>query len=401
MNNLYRNFAAIATFFLLCCFSAGQDAALSENISITLKDGSLHNALQQISDLSGVRFAYRQSILEGKQAKAVIFNGSLETLLNKLILKNGLCYTFQNRQIIIHTQCLPKFYTISGTIYDTAMNPLPFVSVSVAGQNAGTIADIQGYFEIEAEITGTNTETLVFSSMGYLRDSIIVEAGKNQQVHIIMEPKTYFVPEVVVTHGGYFTQKIGNTRDREIGSLYLDTHGQQTALYIENRKKKSNGQLISVQYYLSDEGNTDAPFRIRIYYADSLGMPASDIIEDAIVVKPSGGKGWFSLKIDNQVVNMPENGLFIAIEGVYPGDFEELDGASGFIDIGKTDGKINPNNLSYGQRIGYNRKCRKETWHYSLSKVWFQLPKQSFGVMIAAVVKYEKDTEKEKKKKNE
>ena len=51
------------------------------------------------------------------------------------------------------------------------------------------------------------------------------------------------------------------------------------------------------------------------------------------------------------------------------------------------------NPLTYGQRLGYNRKCRKNTWHYSMAKVWFQIEKQAFGIMISATIKYEKKTD--------
>jgi hypothetical protein len=270
------------------------------------------------------------------------------------------------------------------------MVPLPYVSVSLAGINAGAIADHNGHFEIEAEYTGNKSEVLVFSSMGFQRDSLIIKRGKCEEIVFLMKPKAYPVPEVIVHVREYITEKLGNTRDHQAGSLYLDTHGQQTALYVKNRKRKK-GQIISVEYYLSDEGNTDAPFRVRIYEADSNGMPGIDIIEDALVVKPHGEKGWYSLDIKKLQLDIPETGIYVAIEGVFPDDYEQYFGESEFIDLANQDKKQNSTSLAYGQRIGYNRKCRKDTWHYSMSKVWFQLDKQAFGVMIATVVKYEKE----------
>ena len=84
----------------------------------------------------------------------------------------------------------------------------------------------------------------------------------------------------------------------------------------------------------------------------------------------------------------------MAIEGVFPDDYDYYFGNADFIDL-KNNIKSgeNENPLSYGQRLGYNRKCRKDTWHYSMAKVWFQIEKQAFGVMISASIKYVKNTD--------
>jgi hypothetical protein len=397
-----KNFLSGFIFFLILNFNcSGQEVGLSDKITINIESGSLQNALQKISDKSGVSFAYRQTLLRGFQTQAKNYSCTIDNLLNELLTSYGLCYTFQNKQIIIHTNCLPKHYTISGTILeDSTLTPLPYVAITLAGTNFSAIADQNGYFELEADYSNSLSNLLVFSSMGFQGDSLKIIPGECEGLTLTMKPKSYDVPEVIVHVREYFIEKIGNTREHEAGSLYLDTHGQQTALLIKNRKRKQ-GQIKAVEYYLSDDGNTDAPFRIRIYEADSNGMPAKDLIEDAIVVKPQIENGWYTLNIENLQLKIPENGLFIAIEGVYPDDYDNYFGESEFIDLAKQGNKQNSTTLAYGQRIGYNRKCRKDTWHYSMSKVWFQLDKQSFGVMISAVVKYEKNQEHEISDKNE
>jgi hypothetical protein len=391
LNRLISVFTVLLFLNTIC---SGQ-IDLSDKISVNIEAGSLLNALQTISTKSGVRFAYRQSLLEQKQVSTKKYSCTLDDILADLLTPNDLCYTFQNKQIIIHTNCLPKHFTISGVVYDdSTMAPLPFVFVSIAGKNTGAVANQDGQFEMEAEYTKAKSEIVVFSSMGYQRDSLTIKPGSSEGLVVLLKTKSYPVPEVVVYLRDFFTEKLGNTRDRDAGSLYLDTHGQQTALYIKNRKKRP-GNLVAVEYYLSNEGNTDAPLRIRIYEVDSAGKPGDDLIEDALVVKPRVNQGWYTINLEKLQLEIPENGIFIAVEGVFPGDFEKYYGESEFIDLAKAENNVNSTTLAYGQRIGYNRKCRKDTWHYSMSKVWFQLEKQSFGVMIAAVVKYEKINENE------
>lgn len=396
---------AIATILFSLILSLnlglGQQLSLSDSVSLEFEKCSLTEALQQLSDKTGIRFAYRSSLLKNKSVSNQTLYLPFEEILDKILINNRLCYNYQNNQIIIHTNCFPSHYTISGNIYeDSTLQPIPYVALGIAGKITGTIADQQGFFELNIPWTDDGLDTLILSSMGYIKDTIVFNPDKKKIFSIGMKQKVYPVEPVTIIPKVYENMALGNTKDRESGSLYLDTHGQQTALFLKSRKNKP-GIITSVAYYLSKEGNTDAPFRVRIYSVDSIGMPGRDIIEDAIVVKPETGDGWYAINIEKLRIRIPEDGLFIAIEGVFPDDYEEYYGESEFIDLRKQNKQNKNMSLTYGQRLGYNRKCRKETWHYSISKIWFQLEKQSFGVMISAVVKYEKVHEKEKDKKDD
>ncbi|MBN2820852.1 MAG: carboxypeptidase-like regulatory domain-containing protein [Bacteroidales bacterium] len=306
-----------------------------------------------------------------------------------------LCFTFRNQQVIIHKGCFPEHYTLSGAIFeDSSFVSIPYVSVSIAGRSEGCIADHLGRFELNISWSDDKYDTLVFSSMGYVRDTLIIEPEKAEFLNFFMKEKFFKVEPVIILPTKYDVFEVGNTANRTSGNLYLDTHGQQTALFISAEKNRK-GYITSVSYYLSERGNTDAPFRVRIYEADSTGMPGKDLIEDALVVKPEQGGGWYTISLLKLGINMPEQGIFVAIEGVFPDDFDHYYGDTEFIDLRKMDRNSNQSVLNYGQRLGYNRKCRKDTWHYSISKVWFQLESQSFGVMISAVVKYEMENEEQ------
>jgi hypothetical protein len=112
------------------------------------------------------------------------------------------------------------------------------------------------------------------------------------------------------------------------------------------------------------------------------------------VVKPDLSEGWYRIDLVLEDIEFPKQGAFVAIEGVFPDDYDYYHGSADFVDIKATKQPLqNENLLAYGQRLGYNRKGRKDTWHYSMSKIWFQLEKQAFGVMISATVKYVKNTD--------
>lgn len=381
--------------------TSAQQPDLKDTLDIHIQKGMLTEALQQISNITGIRFAYRSSVLKDKNVNPASYNLPLQEILNKLLTDNRLCFTVLQNQIIINTGCFPKYITVTGTVFrDSTLEPVPYVAVSVLNKTTGIIADHSGHFEINIPWSADELDTLVFSSMGYLRDTLIFNPLKNNVLSIYLNTKYYPIEPLEILPRKYEIVEIGNTRDRISGSLYLDTHGQQTALYINNKRNKT-GILKSVSYFISDDGNTDAPFRVRIYAVDTNNLPGRDLVEDAVVVKPETGAGWFSVDIEKLKIEVPPEGIFIAIEGVFPDDYENYYGDTEFIDLRHQNNRNNNSSLTYGQRIGYNRKCRKETWHYSMSKVWFQLEKQSFGVMIAAVVKYVKINEQEKDIKND
>lgn len=369
-----------------------QEPVLQDTFHIEIHQGSLNNALQQVSDVTGVRFAYRTSILDHKTTLAKNYHAPLNEILNKLITDNRLCFSWQAGQVIVHTSCIPQYYTVQGSVLaDSTYLPIPFVSISIINKGIGIIGDEQGRFEMDVPIADTLPDTLVFSCMGFIRDTILVLPHQPGNLTCILRQKTYAVPEATIRPKSYTTDKLGNTKGRAAGALYLDTHGQQVALFVENKSKADN-YIESVACYLSGKGNAGAPFRIRLYSADSTGRPGNDFMEDAVIVKPPGKEGWYTVDISMLGIRLPSNGLFVAIEGVFPKDgYSFFENSDGFTNLAKPEKMPSRHALMYGQKIGYNRKCKEQTWHYSAEKVWFQLEKQAFGIMISATVKYETD----------
>lgn len=342
---------------------------------------------------TGITFAYRSALLKGKSMASVKFNGTIEQLLIKLTAPFDLCYSERTTQVILHTACRPNRYTISGFIIENEnQKAIPYVSVTTTDYATGVIADHEGYFELALDYT-TTEDTLIFSCMGYQRDTIYVSPRENEPFYVRLSPRVYKINPAVISPDMYEIRKLGNNKSRPVGSLYLDTHGQQAALFIENNKNQI-GIIQAVEYYISRKGNTNAPFRVRIYQPDSAGLPGKELTQDAIVVKPDLSEGWYRIDLVLEDIEFPKQGAFVAIEGVFPDDYDYYHGSADFVDIKATKQPLqNENLLAYGQRLGYNRKGRKDTWHYSMSKIWFQLEKQAFGVMISATVKYVKNTD--------
>lgn len=76
--------------------------------------------------------------------------------------------------------------------------PIPFANVYFAGTTIGVTTDFDGNYSIEAKNT---SDTLVASVMGFIKDSKKIFPGRFQEVHFILLPQNFNLPEVVIIAG--------------------------------------------------------------------------------------------------------------------------------------------------------------------------------------------------------
>ncbi len=392
----------IAILFLNCCVLAAQNENpdLNKLVSIDLTGYSYTDATREITSKFGLTFSYTSNVLPSKSISKGRFNNqSLEYLLNSIFGTNGIEWLLNNNQVIIRaSKNIKSNYYVEGIVKDVSTHTgIAYATIEIKGKQRGVVADHAGRFEFSLTAENFN-DSLVFSCMGYDRHSIsLKEALKTNPIQIALNASTVVLPTFEIHKKDIKIQLWGNKRNRSISSLYLDTHGQQVALYIKNEDARV-GKIRSVQFYLCKEGNTEVPFRVRLYFADTAtGKPSADMIEDILVVKPNEGKGWYKVDLQKLFIALPKDGFFVAIEGIFPDDYDFYYQGKDF-DLG-TEQEIDfiendefTQTVSYGQRIGYARQSgENNTWHYSLSHTWFQIRKQALGVMIAAEVEYSKE----------
>jgi Ca-activated chloride channel family protein len=89
--------------------------------------------------------------------------------------------------------------TIYGKVFDESNLPLPGANVLIKNSNIGTTTDFDGKYQLKAK----ETDTLVFSFVGYITKEILV--GKGNVISISLQADSAHLDEVVVI--GYGTQK--------------------------------------------------------------------------------------------------------------------------------------------------------------------------------------------------
>lgn len=371
-----------------------------KRISIVAANITIEQVLEKLGHSECINFSY-QSNLKSLNKKITITLNEMPLLqaLTEILENSGLTFKVFSNQIIIQSLVtIPKRILLEGRIcISGTYDPVPYAGIELKYLHKATIADYDGRFRLEIEDKNL-TDTLRISSLNYNVFHIPARglAGNGQHT-LFLTPRVYNLPAIEINDNSLDVEEMGNHKWFRRGSLYIDTHGQQTALFIRNEKKVS-GKIISVGYNLSSKGNTNAPFRVRVYECDSLtGRPGDDMLPEILVVKPNKGKGWFHVNIARYNLQIPKNGFFVALEGVFPDDYDVYYQGSEFKgkpDTSETeDEDFTDADLQYGQQLGYTHGSTNYTWHYAIDRTWFQLKKGHFNAMISAgirVVDYKK-----------
>lgn len=364
---------------------------LNRKISVSFKDKSIKELVRYLQNYEGIAFSYSKNLIHlDKKVNGHYKNIELKTVLDEIFENSSVIYRFKAGMIIL----LPKPQNIDKLMISGSIKtidegvPIEYAGVQLFSSGKGTITDMNGRFSIIVKKEDLN-DSLIISSLGFQKASFLVASFTKSIKHVVyLKRRIIKLDELQVKATDYKTYAVGNKKSLSFGSIYIDTQGQQTALFIENKREKT-GTISSVSFYLSRKGNTNSPFRLRIYKQKVLStIPGEDLLKEVIIAKPNIKGGWFKIDLSQFHIELPRDGFFVAIEGIYP--FDYLKENAGFQDISEEQDGFVPNSISYGQRLGYSRKKGKNTWHYSLAHTWFQLKEQNYKVMISAEIQTRK-----------
>lgn len=385
----------IAIFLLSAVIqqTIAQNAILEQKVTVNFDNVTLAMAVEKLYDEYDIFFTYSNEKINMQQRISIQLDSvSLSNVLYLMLRNTGITFSEHAGNIVLFPeQIKQKSIFVSATILESGTEqPISYSAIQLKSGKKGTISDINGFFELE--ITEKHLDdTLIFSSLGYkksyLKPTDLLIGDKHT---IYLQRKEFKINEVQINASRLKSEVLGNFRRISIGSLYMDTHGQQTALYISN-ENGVKGIIKNVGYYLSRKGNTDAPFRVRIYKCDSVtGKPGDDLLDEILVAKPKSTNGWYKIDISQYKIAIPDNGFFVAMEGVFPNDYDFYTRNSKSNQMIQEevsdDENIRATSITYGQRLGYSRFSANNTWHYSLSHTWFQLDKKKFNVLILAEI---------------
>lgn len=359
---------------------------------VDLTDKSPEAALNEVSAASGYYFAYEVNMPALLNRSAFRYHDkiSITDLMEAMTADTPLRYFILKDQVILQPAPQKKStaYLIGKIVDDSTKVVIPYATVEIKSRNIGVVADFRGRFKLSLKEL-LPADTLLVSSMGYQKRFFLpAELVTGDSMIVQLQERTFMQREVKVEDSRYVSQSLGVRSAKSQGETYVDTHGQQTALFFNNDAGWT-GKIEKIRYFLSPKGNTHAPFRVHIYAPATAGNgPGDDLITSFLVVKPDIIRGWYEVDVFEFEIDIPEGGFYVALEGVFPNNPGELmqsidqQALKGPGLKKRKDQMIRL--LSYGQRIGFRKSRENLTWHYSLSGTWFQLERQSFNVMMGA-----------------
>lgn len=277
---IIKRIPAVALIILLGSLEKVQGQENILDSLFTFRSGQVKTgtALEIITRRTGFNFTYDSRLINEESRTNLSFSGTrLEVILDSILKHDSLAYTVIDKYIIISKEMPPvspnsvnppsdEVYYISGIISDAETGePLPFATAAIKNKGKGMVANEAGEFGLK--ITRESfSDTLSFSSLGYLNREIPVgqAVGNNYNIGLLRE----FIPIPEIIIRTRIPQEIINKcADAKIKN-YGNTPSILTGFYREGVLKKQELQIYSeaiLQVFKSPYSGSLLNDQIRIF----------------------------------------------------------------------------------------------------------------------------------------
>jgi CarboxypepD_reg-like domain len=254
------------------------------------------------------------------------------------------------------------------TVVDSSTKqPIAFAVIQT--ESKSFYSDSIGRFTV---LANDLSNVIKISCLGYETKSFKI--GQNCKERILLKPKIFNLPEVIVSSKPFKSKKIGLSRKSSISSAQLD--GEIIATFIPNDDQtyKVIKKMILPFKHHKREGDIRSNFRVHVYSVGIDGSPQKELLESNVVFCPNKKKKKVELDISKYNIIIPKEGVFIGVEWI--AEEKALTNREGYKfanDIGVyIDSKSVESNPTWEKRIGKNGGWRR-----------FERPK---GVLMTAII---------------
>lgn len=354
-----RQFKSIKLMLLILLISP----SLLAQVTITVKNQSVRQALKEIERLSNYKFFYNNDLSSlDKKVSITAKDESIESVMNKLLADTDISYKQDNNNLIVLTlkgtspAQVSKDLKIKGTVVDETGQPVIGANIVVDGTTNGTISDLDGNFLLQVP----EKAELRVSYIGYLDQK--VKVGTNTTLRIVLKEDTQTLDEVIVV--GYGTMKKSDITG-SVASVRLDDLKQGASTSVDQMLLGKSAGVNVVQ----SSGEPGGGFSVNIRGASSINGGVSPLyVIDGVPIDNSrpvsqGSIVGFS---DNRSPRNP-------MSSINPADIESLEilkdasataiygsrGANGVILITTKSGKAEKMKVSYSGSVGIQSPSNK------------------------------------------
>lgn len=354
-----RQFKSIKLILLILLISP----SLLAQVTITLKNQSIRQALKEIERLSDYKFFYNNDLSSlDKVVSLSVKDESIESVMSKLLAGTDISYKQDNNNLIVLTlkSTSPKQATndqkIKGTVVDESNQPVIGANIVVEGTTNGTITDLDGNFSLQVP----EKAELRISYIGYLDQR--VKVGNNTTLRIILKEDTQALDEVIVV--GYGTMKKSDITG-SVASVRLDDLKEGASTSVDQMLLGKSAGVNVVQ----SSGEPGGGFSVNIRGASSINGGVSPLyVIDGVPIDNSRPVSQGSI-VGFSDSRSPRNPM----SSINPADIESLEilkdasataiygsrGANGVILITTKSGKAEKMKVSYSGSIGIQSPSNK------------------------------------------
>lgn len=203
---------------------------------------------------------------------------------------------------------------LTGKITDSENLALPFVNIGIPKKHTGTVSKENGEYKLKIPSTILETDTVVFSYIGYKTiNKSIADLKKQKAISIQMETEENQLEEVVFETKKFKDKKLGRT-SKGLGLMHFnfytvyekeidDRLSKELGM---NFKLRKNCRLEKFNFAISQNEFKTLKFRINIYGLTN-GEPGDLLISDNIIFAINNEKiGWKSIDLNPYNIYLKE-----------------------------------------------------------------------------------------------
>jgi hypothetical protein len=240
--------------FLLISYQVQAQGFLpSDLVSISSRNQTIHQALEEITLQSGYHFTYDAAIIDGrKKVQFKVTNLPLNRALDSLLQDPQLDYRTIERNIVIYrkNEVAPSPISLSidrtllrGRVVDRRSGKaLPYATIALLETSLGSISNQQGEFSFKIPLD-LSDPMMVVSYMGYRTKMLPVSYPVDKELTIELEKDLIPLQEVIIRYSD--PAKLLKEAIRRIPDNYLDDHATMTAFYRESVKRNDHCMIYS------------------------------------------------------------------------------------------------------------------------------------------------------------
>ncbi|HYH56388.1 MAG TPA: TonB-dependent receptor [Anseongella sp.] len=311
------------------CLSYAKDGlsqhVLDKRVDISARKASLTEVLSELEAKARVKFVYSENVVNTEELVSIRARSlKLKTVLDRLLLSNGIAYDVINDRIVLGKMQTGKHggkterevmidlrksrqTMIRGKVTDAVSGqPIPGVTVTIKGTTRGTATDGEGNYSLAA----APEEIMVFAFLGY--KNVERAPGSEAIVNVTLEADVAGLEQVVVV--GYGTQQkkdltgsisvvdVSDMKAQPAASAVEALQGKAAGVQIINDGAPGSTPQIRIRGYSTINNNEPLYIIDGVPFEGRLNWLNQNDIENMQVLKDASSSSIYGSRANNGVV---------------------------------------------------------------------------------------------------